>query len=175
MRLEPYRLAREERDLKLDLPLDSFPRLLDLVEGAEGPVAVRAHFGRDDAGRARITGSLAVTLRLRCGNCREVEPVALELPVDLCLIKDPERARELLGQVDPLILEEPEATPAELFEDDLIMALPERPCGGRINCPHRLDERLASVARPAEEEEAEPARRDNPFAVLAGLRKDAGD
>lgn len=171
MRLEPYRLAREERDLKLDLPLDSFPRLRDLVVGGEGPVAIRAHFGRDADGRCRVTGTLAATLRLRCGNCREVEPVALELPIDLCIIKDPERARALLGEVDPLILEEPEATPAELFEDDLIMGLPERPCLGRIDCPHRPDAMLAVQV----EKEAEPARRENPFAVLAGLKKDDGD
>lgn len=172
VRLEPYRLAREERDLKLDLPLDSFPRLLDLVVSADGPVAIRAHFGRDAEGRCRVTGTLAVTLRLRCGNCLEVEPVSLELPLDMCIVKDPERARTLIGEVDPLILEEPEATPAELFEDDLIMGLPERPCQGRVDCPHRPDPALAEAVQI---EEAEPARRENPFAVLAGLKKDDGD
>lgn len=169
MRLEPYRLAREERDLELDLPLDSFPRLRDLVAGSEGPVAIRAHFERDEEGRCRVTGRLRAALRIRCANCLEDGVARLDLPLDLCVVGDPDRARSLIGQVDPVIIDGTEATPAELFEDDLLLGLPERPTDHQSGCPNGPT--LTAVGpEPVVEE-----RRENPFAVLASLKESAQD
>lgn len=176
MRLEPWRLAREERDLELDLPLDSFPRLRDLVAGADGPVAIRAHFERDDQGRCRVTGSLAVKLRMRCGNCLEVEPFELRTEIDLCVLSGEDQARQHAPQVDPLILGSTGATPAELFEDDLLLALPDRPCGMRTDCPNRPPEVHEAAGAVEQEEETAEDRPAHPFAVLAGLgKKQDGD
>ena len=167
MRLEPRQLARDQRDLNVDLPLDAFPRLHSIVVDAEGPVAVRVRFRRDEEGRIRIEGRLAARLLLLCGNCDEPGPFTLDVPVALCVVASDEAARALIEDVDPLVLASVEATPADLFEDDLILALPDRPCLGRPDCPTRPA--LAVDATEVGGEEA-PAR-PSPFAVLETLKR----
>jgi uncharacterized metal-binding protein YceD (DUF177 family) len=90
-----------------------------------------------------------------------VEPAAIEAEIDLCVVRSGSEAAELIHDLDPLVIEGPATTPAELFEDDLILALPERPCGARADCPHRPPEVREEVPAPA---------RENPFAALAVLR-----
>ncbi|HSG90653.1 MAG TPA: hypothetical protein VLA56_15665 [Pseudomonadales bacterium] len=92
----------------------------------------------------------------------------LDLPVDLCVVADADRAKALVGVLDPVILEGSEAEPAELFEDDLLLGLRERPDDHWPECPSR--------PVPAPETAAvEGAERENPFAVLASLKKKQGD
>lgn len=165
MQLEPRQLARDQRDLDVDLSLDDFPRLRDLVIAAEGPVVVRTRFRRDEEGRIRIDGRVSAKLRIVCGNCSEAGSFDLDVPIALCVVGSDEVARALIQDVDSLILASTEATPADLFEDDLILALPDRPCRGRLDCPTRPK---ADAPVPEEEEEAAP--KASPFAVLAALK-----
>lgn len=164
MKLEPRQLARDQRELNVDLPLDEFPRLRDLVVAADGPVSVRAAFSRDEEGRIRIDGRLRAHLTMVCGNCSEAAPLELDVPVRVCVVASDDAARALVEDVDTLVLTSAEATPAELFEDDLILALPDRPCRGRQDCPWR------PVLPEQEPEQEATADRQTPFAVLAELK-----
>lgn len=164
MQLEPRQLARDQRDLDVDLSLDDFPRLRDLVIAAEGPVVVRTRFRRDEEGRIRIDGRVSAKLRIVCGNCSEAGSFDLDVPVSLCVVTTDEAARALMEDVDPLVLASAEVTPADLFEDDLILALPDRPCRGSLDCPTRPETDAPAV----EVEEAAP--KASPFAVLAALK-----
>ncbi|TVS15611.1 MAG: hypothetical protein EA417_13115 [Gammaproteobacteria bacterium] len=161
MHLSPYQLARENRTLTLDVPLDALPRFASLVAAEGEAVRVEVQFDRDEQGRCHMHGRLRTRQRFLCANCREVEACDMDVEVDACLLSSDDAARELLGEVDPLVIEGPEATPAQLFEDDLLLALPERPCYGSEACPHR-------VQMP--EDELPEQQRDNPFAVLAELK-----
>ncbi|MEE4302281.1 MAG: YceD family protein [Pseudomonadales bacterium] len=168
MRLEPRQLARDQRDLDVDLSLDDFPRLRDLVIAAEGPVVVRTRFRRDEEGRIRIDGRIGAKLRILCGNCSEPGSFELDVPVALCVVSSDDAARAVGGDVDPLVLTSVEATPAELFEDDLMLALPDRPCRGSLDCPRRPP---ADATRVDTEDAAPKA---SPFAVLAALKGEDG-
>jgi len=163
MDLSPYQLAREQRELTLNLPLGEFPRLAALVAEAGGDVQVSVRFFRDDQNRCRMQGTLASSQRMLCANCQVVDGFELAVEVDACLLSSEDAARKLMGEIDPLVIEGVHATPAELFEDDLLLGLPERPCRGRLDCPHR--------PRYAPEPVVEPPR-ENPFAVLAELKDD---
>lgn len=135
---------------------------------AEGPVVVRTRFRRDEEGRVRIDGRIGVKLRIVCGNCSEPGSFELDVPVSLCVVHSDEAARTLIEDVDPLVLASVEATPADLFEDDLILALPDRPCRGSLDCPRRPQPAAAAV----ETDEAAP--KASPFAVLAALKGEDG-
>ena len=167
MQLEPRQLARDQRDLDVDLSLDEFPRLHALVVEALGPVVVRTRFRRDEQGRIRIDGQLRARLRMVCGNCSETGALELEVPVALCVVGSDEAARGLVEDLEPLVLSSPEATPADLFEDDLILALPDRPCFGRLDCPWR------PVLGSRESEDGATEREPSPFAVLASLKRES--
>lgn len=161
MRLSPYQLAREQRELILELPLAEFPRLEALVLAGGGTVRVRVRFFADEQGRCRMEGRLDTRQSIVCANCEQPGAFDLVAWVDACLLSSDGKARELLGEVDPLVLEGPHATPAELFEDDLLLALPERPCNSVAECPNQP--RYAPEPPEAEE-------RENPFAVLAKIK-----
>ena len=166
MRLVPRQLARDQRELDVDLPLDCFPRLHDVVVDLEGAVRVRVRFARDEEGRTRLAGTIAARVRIRCGNCLEVDATDLDVEIDSCVVTSEEAARELVSELDPLVLESQEASVADLFEDDLLLALPDRPASHELGCP----------AQPAwEDEESAPAQRTSPFAVLAGLGRETQD
>ena len=163
MDLSPYQLAREQRQLTLSLPLEEFPRLAALVAEDGGEVRVDVRFFRDDQNRCRMQGTLVSRQRMLCANCQVVDGFELAVEVDACLLSSEDAARELVGEIDPLVVEGVRVTPAELFEDDLLLGLPERPCLGRLDCPHRP----SYAPRPVDEKP-----RENPFAVLAELKDD---
>ncbi|MCC5888457.1 MAG: DUF177 domain-containing protein [Gammaproteobacteria bacterium] len=163
MSFSPYQLARERRELQLEVSLAELPRFAALLAADGDAVAVTVRFERDGQGRCRMLGRLATRQRMRCANCLEVEAFELDVDVDACILSSEEAAKDMVGEVDPLILEGKTASAAELFEDDLLLALPERPCRGREDCPNR----------PPEVAEALPAsERRNPFAALAELKED---
>lgn len=164
MPISPYQMAREQRALKLELPLTELPRFAALLAEGGGPVAVDVRFEQDERGRCRMTGRLQTRQRMRCANCLEVEGFELDVAVDACIVASEEAAREAIDEVDPLIMDGRQASPAELFEDDLLLALPERPCRGSTDCPHRP---------PAVQEESPPGETRKAFAALAAL-KDGG-
>jgi uncharacterized protein len=99
---------------------------------------------------------------MRCANCLEVEAFDLDVDVDVCILTSEEAAREVVDELDPLIMEGKTASAAELFEDDLLLVLPERPCRGREDCPHRPT--LVAEVVPSD-------KRSNPFAALAELKE----
>ena len=169
MRLEPRQLARDQRDLNVDLSLDEFPRLRELVTSADGPVAVRVGFRRDEEGRIRIDGRASVLLCMVCGNCGEIGPLEIDVPISACVVASDEAAKMLADDVEPLVLTTAEATPADLFEDDLLLALPDRPCRGSLDCPTRPQAVIAEPDRGPDEE------RQSPFAVLASLKSGADE
>ncbi|MCC5871924.1 MAG: hypothetical protein JJU22_05970 [Gammaproteobacteria bacterium] len=163
MSFSPYQLARERRELKLQVPLDELPRFAALLAADGDAVAVSVRFELDGQGRCRMFGHMRTRQRMRCANCREVEAFDLHVEVDACILSSEDAAREVVDEVDPLIMEGKTASTAELFEDDLLLVLPERPCFGREDCPHRPP--VIAESLPAGE-------RRNPFAALAELKED---
>jgi uncharacterized protein len=171
--VEPFRLAREEAVLDVQLGPEAFPRVAECVESVLEPVHVEVAFRRDAQGRCLATGSLRTRVRLRCANCLETEPCGLAAEVDLCVVRSEASARELIEEVDTVVIEQATATAAELFEDDLLLALPERPCAELESCVHA--EAYDAFARSGDEAEPAPER-EHPFAALAALKgTKAGD
>ncbi len=162
MTFSPYQLAREGRELRLEVPLAELPRLAALLAADGDAVQVAVRFERDGQGRCRMFGRLQTRQRMRCANCLEVDDFDLDVNVDACILSSEEAARDVIDELDPLIMEGKTASAAELFEDDLLLALPERPCWGREDCPNRP---------PVVAEAVPSGGRRNPFAALAELKE----
>lgn len=162
MSFSPYQLAREGRELKLEVPLAELPRFAALLVADGEAVKVAVRFEFDSQGRCRMFGHLSTRQRMRCANCLEVEAFDLEADVDACILSSEDAARKAVDELDPLIMEGKTASAAELFEDDLLLIMPERPCWGREDCPNRPPQ-VADVVPVGE--------RRNPFAALAGLKE----
>jgi len=166
--LNPWRAAEQGRCLKGAIALASLPRLRDLLVDSDGTVRFELEFFRDHKGRPCVRGQVAAVLRLRCQRC--LEPVSFEVdgPLLLGLVEGIDEAERLPEEYDPLMVEEERVRPAELVEDELILALPQVPMHGPAECVKGVTEQIAADA-PKEESEDEQV--DNPFQVLAELKK----
>jgi len=147
------------------------PRLAGVVlddrESAESDYAAyELSFRRDASGRNLIQGRVSATLRLRCERCNGV----LELPVSssftLAVVEGLDEAAQLPEAYEPLLPEEADIDPAELVEDELLLAVPavSRHAAGTCAPPP-----FAAPAEDLPDDTSHP--HDNPFAVLEGLKR----
>ena len=127
---------------------------------AVGSVRVRLSFGRVDDGGIRIEGSLRVPIHVDCQRCLEAVPVDLSTDFAVVAVTGEADAARLGAGGDVLELGTCEPTLADVIEDELILALPQRPCARR-DC-----EKAPPFAYPPETE-----RGENPFGALAALKK----
>lgn len=161
-RVDPWLLAEQEKTLTGRIALDSLPRLAPLLVEDTGEAAFVLAFGKDDRQRPVIQSSVTAELRLECQRCLGVMTHRVDSRIGLTVVQGLREAELLPTEVDPLLLQEAEPLEvAQLIEDELLLAIPVSPRHPAGQCQaHGVSEEAAEV----------PAERDNPFAVLAGLK-----
>ncbi|WP_323681199.1 YceD family protein [Lamprobacter sp.] len=171
------------------MPLRRFPRLAQLLwcaEGKErhsmdegpggGSVRYRFEFGSDSDGRATARGSVAASLSLRCQRCFERYELAVDADVSLALVSGLDEANALPSQYEPWLVEDRLMRPADLIEDELVLAVPAIPRHQEGEC--QPPGSLAKDAQaPIEQIKASPvaAASRHPFAGLAVLKTTRDD
>lgn len=158
--LDAWRTVAARRSFEGRLPLASMRRLRDSLVDAEGEVAYVIEFGTDSLQVPYIELQIDAELPLECQRSlqRYLEPV--KIVQRLGLIRDEEDEAGLPPGYEPLLMaEHGELRPAELIEDELILAVPVVP----------VNPDSESVQRdwPADEEAVAQA---SPFAALAALK-----
>lgn len=159
--LDAWRMVAARRGFEGSLPLTSLPRLRDALCEPEGQVGFHIDFDRDSLGVAYAELRIAAELPLQCQRSlqRFMQPV--EVVQRLGLIRDEDEEAALPPGYEPLLVpEDGMLRPAELVEDELILALPVVPLAPG-------SERIDQEWSPSEDE----AAKVNPFAALAGLKK----
>lgn len=171
---EPRVLAARAWRLRVETPLEEWPRLASLdavaagetAPGSERRVRVDVAVEEDDQGAPVLEGEVAVALRCICQRCLE------EMELDLCA-----RPKLFFGRADQLgeaaiaagfeLCElEPGATLRQLLEDDALLSMPAFPVHERSEDCGTLAAKLAEL-EPAEGGE----KSSSPFAVLAELKR----
>ena len=123
------------------------------------PLRVRLQFRFDEEGRVRVQGEVSARLVVECHRCLAPVETALA-PAFACTVVGSDREASRLGASrSVLLLEGDEAGLAQLVEDELILALPERPCADP-GCP-----KAPAAAFP----EAAPSEAGKSFRELAAL------
>jgi uncharacterized protein len=142
------------------LALERLARLRPSLADADGTVEYVVQFGRDALEQAYVELTLRTRLPLQCQRSlgRYLQPV--DIVQRLGLITREEQEAGLPEGTEPLLLAgSAELHPAELIEDELILALPVVPIDPE-------SEELAAEWQPAEVDPDKP----NPFAALAALK-----
>ncbi|MFY2764405.1 YceD family protein [Arenimonas sp. MALMAid1274] len=159
--LDAWRMVVAKRRFDGVLPLSGMTRLRDGLVDAEGEVRFEMEFGRDAVLDMRYVDlRIEAELPLQCQRTLErfLHPVTLSQR--LGLITDEAQESALPEGVEPILLgADGELHPAELVEDELILAIPVVP----------IDPRSTEVTAewPADVEVEE---KPNPFAALAALK-----
>lgn len=150
------------------LPVATLKRLCEALAGTAGDVHYRVDFGTDMIGTQYVDVDVQAPLTLLCQ--RTLEPFVSPLTVQtrLGLIRHERDEAGLPPGCEPLLVAaDGRLHPADVIEDELLLALPLVP----VNPDSRLPD---AVLAEAEVDDAADEPRENPFAVLREMKKESG-
>ncbi len=165
--VDPYKLADQHATIHRELPLASFPRVVEVLGECSGLVHVEMQFYRDEQRRCIVQGHLQTQAEVVCERC--LNPVEQPVVSDftLCVVVSDEAARDIPKDYDPLIIEGQTLEIGDMVEEEILLALPmfsyhdDPQCGVGMKpvAPELPDEGLENkVQKP------------NPFEVLSTLK-----
>jgi uncharacterized protein len=160
--LDAWRMVAARRGFEGRMPLASMERLRGSLLDTEGEVRFSLEFDRDALKVPYVELRIDAGLPLECQRSLQRFVYPVQLVQRLGMIRDEAEEAALPEGYEPLLVPEDGLLhPAELVEDELILALPTVP----VMPGSEAVEREWS----ADEEEV---RQANPFSALAGLKRD---
>ncbi len=169
--ISPRKLAYQNATLEGVMPVASCPRLKDILADDQVDIRVSLRFDVDEQRRPLMLGELEATLPMVCQRCLDVAEIHFATSIQMAIVRNEERARNLPGHLDPLIVEDEAVDLVPLIEEEVLLSLPtfayheNDTCNGAQEAYSTLSEDEAEQLEIIEE-----ARRPNPFSVLAGLK-----
>ncbi len=200
-RVDAAKLFARFGSIEAALPLGRLSRLVPYLAGTDGQAEVSLKFGLDAEGRKLLSGSVVANLDLVCQRCLKGMKVPVSSELSLLVFNDrkeldgqmSQQAQENLAQ-DVLLLDEMQSVEVQsegpsagkpdgksdkgnqeldviaLVEDELILSLPLAPMHEDVDC-NKLWSRIRDQ-EPQEERHDLGSSGNNPFAMLAKLKKD---
>jgi uncharacterized protein len=160
--LDAWKMVAAQREFEGRIPLASMPRLRDSLLQPDGDARFVLTFGTDAMKLPVADLRIEAELPLECQRSLRRFLLPVQLAQRLALVRDEAEEEGVPPDYDVLLVEgDGMLKPAELVEDELILALP-----------------VVAVAPDAEVVErefaptAEETAQANPFAALAGLKKE---
>ena len=164
--VDAWRMVSARRSFEGTLPIATLRRLCEALAGTDGEVNYELDFGRDSLGVSYVDVRAQVSLTLLCQ--RTLEPFVMPITLDtrLGLIKQERDEAGLPPDCEPLLVaENGRLNPADVIEDELLLALPLVPVNPDSSLPDEV------TGHELEEDSAGEGRSENPFAVLRELKK----
>jgi uncharacterized protein len=159
-------MVSARRSFEGSMPVARLARLCGALASDEGEVGFRLDFGRDELGTDYVDVHAQAPLTMICQ--RTLEPFVLPVTVDsrLGLIRRERDEAGLPPGCEPLLVaEDGRLGPADVIEDELLLALPLVPVNPDSSLPDAVLDHGAAAGGDAAEQE------NNPFAVLRELKK----
>lgn len=137
-------LGGRQGELGGEIELDRLPRLAGLLHSKAGSVKASLQFRQRGVGRLAATLELATTVELTCQRCLEpfAQPIAER--VELLFVEPGEAGTSIPEDVEPIELDEGRLLPAQLIEDEIIVAIPLVPKHARAEDCGSLAQNLAT-------------------------------
>ena len=161
-RLDLMATAAAGRSLQGRIPLARLERALPALTSSAGELQVVLELGKDVDGTHYLAGSLQGDVQLTCQRCLGQMVLPLDVDFRLGLVRDKDAINDLSDVYDPLVVTAEPADIADILSDEVLLALPIVPLHGESEECQGL---LKRYQPPAEDP------RENPFAVLAGLKQ----
>jgi len=159
--LDAWRMVSSQRHFEGTLPLAAMPRLKQVLMDAEGECRYELDFGRQPLGHNVLQVRVQAALPLQCQRSLERFLYAVDVDQSLGLIRDETQEAALPeGMEAVLIGDDGELHPADLIEDELLLALPVVP----------INPEAPELSPEWALEPDEPDDKPNPFAALAALK-----
>jgi len=161
--LDVWKMVAGRRIMDGRLPLSAFPRLAGLLFDTQGEVRFSVGFDRDALGTAYVELEIDTRLPLQCQRSLQRFGFAVEVRQRMGLIRTEADEAGLPPGYEPLLVPgNGELCPADVIEDELILAIPVVP----------VDPGSAPVEPPLPAPvTSTDAARAHPFAALAALKR----
>jgi uncharacterized protein len=147
-----------------ELSKEKFNRLQALLVEGYFSVSAELHFSIGDRGHKMIEGAVEAQVSVACQRCLKPLELTLVDDIRLALVQDEEAAAKLDGEIEPWIEAEYRLDPANIVEEQLLLAMPLAAYHDQDECQIELPSSNADEAPSAE-------REPNPFAILKELKK----
>jgi uncharacterized protein len=158
--LDAWRMVATQRIFEGVLPLSDMPRLRSAIADTEGSARVSVEFGQDALRIPFIELRIDAKLPLECQRSLQKFAYPVKIVQRLGLIRDEEGENALPEGYEALLIgDDGLLRPAELVEDELILAVPVVPVAPGTEAVER-------DWIPSEED----TRRASPFAALSALK-----
>lgn len=161
--IDPLLFADRRSILAGALKIAAFERLSDMVVDSDGEVQIDVQFARQGR-RAVISGTIKTTLALACQSCLQALSWPVELNFRLGVVSSLQEAEQLEIDCEPLLFDGEKVSLNALIEDEILLALPDYP-------KHDYDCIALRSSRDADFDNQGQAETNNPFSVLAKLKK----
>lgn len=149
-------MVQARRSFSGRLPLASLRRLATSLAATEGEVEYELDFGKDDFGVSGVHVRASAALPLTCQRSLEVFAFPVKIDARLGFIQHEDDEAALPSGYEPLLLDPAGLHPADVIEDELILALPLVPTKPGTQ----------ELQREWKDAEVETETKPNPFAVL---------
>jgi uncharacterized protein len=142
--------AERQVELTGEVELKRLSRLRDMLHADDGSVRVGVRFGPSRRGWVPMRVEYEATVRLICQRC--LDPMDFEVAVVAKLgLIDNAAAESLLPEdYEAVLLEEDRFNPAQLLEDELLMALPLVPRHEKLEECGALARELDRLGQPGD-------------------------
>jgi uncharacterized protein len=161
-RLDLLAAAEAGRELHGQIALADLERVVSLLASPEGELQVDVRLGKDPDGTCHLSGNIRGSVILQCQRCLEALTRALDINFRLGLVRSQEEAARLAHGYEPLLVSAEPASIADIVSDEVLLALPFAPVHENTGECHGLYKDYQPSA---------DVQRENPFAVLAGLKQ----
>lgn len=162
---DPFRLSEAGSQFAGEIPLSQMRRLAPLLANDSGQVRVELRFDVDELGVACIQGHIEADLQLVCQRCLEPFAYPLKHEIGLAWVRSEAEIEKLPTRYEPYLVEETPVLLNEVLEEELLLAIPQVPMHPKEFCHVKV----TTEAKQTTPEKS--AKRENPFAVLADLKK----
>jgi uncharacterized protein len=159
--VDAWRMVQARRIFQGRLPLAGFKRLRDSLAAHSGEVTYELEFGKDEIGVAHLRVRADAILPLTCQRSLEVFGLPVHVDAKLGLIAREADEAALPSDYEPLLTADGQISPAEVIEDELILALPVVPLKPGAEDASRVWGDTNEMQDDAEE---------NPFAALKKMK-----
>jgi uncharacterized protein len=161
-RLDLLATAGAGRSMRGSVPLACLERVLSALASSDGELQVVFELGRDPGGIYYLAGTIQGDVAIDCQRCLKPVQHRLDLAFRLGLVQDEAAIAALPEQYEALLVTGEPARVADIVSDEVLLALPLVPL-------HENDSRCQAVLK--EYQPQADAKRENPFAILAGLKQ----
>ena len=166
--VDPRKLANQGIVLEGHFEEKHLPRLALAVESIESPLAALIKFEVDQVRAKVVNGTFEIAVMVTCQRC--LEPVRVKLVADIAaqIIWSEDQIGKVSGDREPWIVGDKMVDLSAMLEDEVLLALPLVNYHEQGSC---TGDTFISQDGPGSNEKDDEVVADNPFNILAQLKK----